>query len=49
MVGEDGSVLTTVFASTTSGKPGGYGIPNSVVDDALSDSTGAVDTGPCTR
>ncbi len=49
MVDGAGRVLTTVFASTTSGKPGGYGIPNSVVSDALSDSTGAVDTGPCTR
>jgi S1-C subfamily serine protease len=49
MVDGAGRVLTTVFASTTSGKPGGYGIPNSVVSDALSDSTGAVGTGPCTR
>jgi S1-C subfamily serine protease len=44
-----GRVLTTVFAATTTGKPGGYGVPNSIVSDALSDSTGAVDTGPCTR
>ena len=49
MVDASGRVLTTVFASTTKGKPGGYGIPNSVVRDALSASTGAVDTGPCTR
>jgi S1-C subfamily serine protease len=49
MVDGAGRVLTTVFAATTSGKPGGYGIPNSIVSDALSDSTGAVDTGPCTR
>jgi S1-C subfamily serine protease len=44
-----GRVLTTVFAATTSGKAGGYGVPNEIVQDALGDSTGAVDTGPCTR
>jgi len=44
-----GRVLTTVFAATTTGRPGGYGVPNAIVADALSDSTGAVDTGPCTR
>ena len=49
MVDTAGRVLTTVFAATTTGKPGGYGVPNSIVRDALSDSTGAVDTGPCTR
>ena len=49
MVDGQGRVLTTVFAAATSGKPGGYGVPNAVVSRALSDSTGAVDTGPCTR
>jgi len=48
MVDAAGRVLTTVFAATTSGKSGGYGIPNSIVQAALSDSSGEVDTGPCT-
>lgn len=49
MVDGDGRVLGTVFAATTQGKPGGYAVPNSVVAGALSDSAGAVSTGPCTR
>src|SRR5262249_31196498 len=44
-----GDVMGTVFAATTSGKPGGYAVPNSVVRAALADSTGEVSTGPCTR
>jgi S1-C subfamily serine protease len=43
-----GKVMGTVFAATTQGKPGGYAVPNDVVAEALSDSTGEVDTGPCT-
>ena len=43
-----GRVLTTVFASTISKVPGGYGIPNAVVRGALGDSSGEADTGPCT-
>lgn len=42
-----GRLLTTVFAATTSGKDGGFGVPDSIVEDALKDTTGAVDTGPC--
>jgi S1-C subfamily serine protease len=49
LVNGDGRVLGTVFAATTQGKPGGYAVPNGVVAGALSDSTGAVSTGPCTR
>jgi S1-C subfamily serine protease len=49
MVDGAGEVLTTVFAATTEGRPSGYGVPNDIVRDALSDSTGEVDTGPCTR
>jgi hypothetical protein len=41
--------MGTVFAATTQGKPGGYAVPNGVVSSALSDSTGQVSTGPCTR
>lgn len=49
LVNGDGRVLGTIFAATTQGKPGGYAVPNSIVSGALSDSTGAVSTGPCTR
>jgi S1-C subfamily serine protease len=49
LIDGDGEVMGTVFAATTQGKPGGYAVPNSVVANALSDSTGAVSTGPCTR
>jgi S1-C subfamily serine protease len=41
-----GQVMGTVFASTTSGKPGGYAVPNEIVAQALDDSNGEVDTGP---
>jgi hypothetical protein len=40
--------MGTIFAATTQGKPGGYAVPNDVVQRALGDSTGAVNTGPCT-
>ena len=49
LVEGDGRVMGTVFAATTQGKPGGYTVPNGVVASALSDSAGAVSTGPCTR
>jgi S1-C subfamily serine protease len=42
-----GRVLTTVFAATTQGRAGGYGVPNSIVGDALDRVDGEVDTGPC--
>jgi S1-C subfamily serine protease len=48
LVDGDGKVMGTVFAATTQGKAGGYAVPNEVVGDALRDSTGEVDTGPCT-
>jgi S1-C subfamily serine protease len=45
-----GRVLTTVFASTTGGGPrGGYGVPDSIVQEALARADERVDTGPCTR
>jgi S1-C subfamily serine protease len=43
-----GKVMGTIFAATTQGKPGGYAVPNDVVDRALGDSNGQVNTGPCT-
>ena len=49
MVDAAGRVLTTVFAATTRGQPGGYGIPNEIVRGALSGAGGEVSTGPCTR
>lgn len=48
LVDGEGRVMGTVFAATTSGKPGGYAVPNGVVAAALRDTTGAVSTGPCT-
>jgi S1-C subfamily serine protease len=42
-------VMGTVFAATTEGKPGGYAVPNDIVANALSDSSGPMSTGPCTR
>ena len=44
-----GRVVATVFAATTSGPRGGYGVPNDLVRDALQDDSGQVSTGPCTR
>ena len=48
LVGDDGRVLGTVFATTTFGHPGGFAIPNAVVEDALERVGDEVDTGPCT-
>jgi S1-C subfamily serine protease len=49
LVNGNGRVMGTVFAATTQGKAGGYAVPNGVVASALSDSSGTVSTGPCTR
>jgi S1-C subfamily serine protease len=49
MVDDDGRVVTTIFAATTSGERGGYGVPNPVVERALADAGGPVSTGPCAR
>jgi S1-C subfamily serine protease len=49
MVDEAGNVLTTIFAATTEGTLSGYGVPNPIVEEALADSSGEADTGPCTR
>src|SRR3954469_15373736 len=50
LVDGDGRVLTTIFASSVSrGEHAGYGVPDTVVTDALAGARGAVDTGPCTR
>ncbi len=47
MVDGEGRVVTTIFAATTSGERGGYGVPNPVVSRALSGVGGEVSTGPC--
>ncbi|HEV7943407.1 MAG TPA: MarP family serine protease [Solirubrobacteraceae bacterium] len=49
VVGADGKVLATVFASTTdSSTPGGYGVANATVAKVLRDARGPVGTGRCT-
>ena len=47
MVDGRGRVVTTIFAATTSGPRGGYGVPNSVVRSTLDGARGPVSTGPC--
>ncbi len=48
LVDDRGRVLGTVFAATTSGTPGGFAVPDGVVEDALSGPLVPVETGPCT-
>jgi S1-C subfamily serine protease len=49
LVDPSGRVMGTVFAATTSGPPGGFAIPNEIVEEALVQATlSEVDTGPCT-
>jgi S1-C subfamily serine protease len=47
VIDEDGRVATTVFAATTRGARGGYGVPNAVVRRALGGLGPPVSTGPC--
>ena len=49
VVDAGGRVVATVFAATTSGPPGGYGVPNAIVSEALraASGSGEVRTGPC--
>jgi S1-C subfamily serine protease len=47
VVNRAGRVVTTIFAATTGGTRGGFGVPNATVRRALRDSSGAVSTGPC--
>jgi S1-C subfamily serine protease len=48
-VDEQGRVVATVFAATTRGPRGGFGIPTGIVESDLASARGAVDTGPCAR
>jgi Trypsin-like peptidase domain/Colicin V production protein len=43
-----GRVVTTIFAAATSRRRTGFGVPDSVVRDALRRARRAVGTGPCT-
>ena len=47
MVDARGRVVTTIFAATTTGPRGGYGVPNATVRRALDRASGPVSTGPC--
>lgn len=48
VVDEEGRVMTTVFAAATGAGPGaGYGIPDTIVAEALGRAEDPVDTGPC--
>jgi S1-C subfamily serine protease len=47
MVDGRGRVVTTVFAATTTGPRGGYGVPNAMVRRVLDRASGPVSTGPC--
>jgi hypothetical protein len=50
MVDGQGRVVTTIFAATVSdGGRSGYGVPDSLVRQALARAGPAVDTGPCAR
>jgi len=42
-----GRVMGTVFATTTSGAPGGFAVPDDRVEAALGEMSASVDTGPC--
>jgi len=48
-VDASGRVVTTIFAAATSRRRTGYGVPDSIVRDALRRARGLVDTGPCAR
>jgi hypothetical protein len=50
VVDSAGRVVTTVFAATVGGtRRSGFGVPDSVVQSALRQANGPVDTGPCAR
>jgi S1-C subfamily serine protease len=50
VVDGEGRVIATVFAASLSpGRRTGFGVPDSVVRDALSRARGTVSTGPCAR
>lgn len=48
LVDSRGRVLGTVFAATTAGIPGGFAVPDQVVEEALKGVLAPVETGSCT-
>jgi S1-C subfamily serine protease len=48
LVDDRGRVLGTVFAATTTGTPGGFAVPDGVVEEALRGPLAPVETGSCT-
>jgi S1-C subfamily serine protease len=50
LVDSRGQVMATIFAATTTGPPGGFAVPDEIVQEAIRNETAAapVDTGPCT-
>ena len=50
MVDATGRVVTTIFAASVSdGGQSGFGVPDSIVREALGRASGPVNTGPCAR
>jgi Trypsin-like peptidase domain/Colicin V production protein len=50
MVDGSGRVVATIFAaSATDGGQSGFGVPDTIVQEALAAARGPVDTGPCAR
>jgi hypothetical protein len=49
VVDRSGRVLATIFAAATSRRRTGYGVPDTLVRDALQKARGTVDTGPCAQ
>jgi S1-C subfamily serine protease len=47
MVDGAGRVVATIFAATTSGPRGGYGVPNAIARARVAGARGTVSTGPC--
>jgi S1-C subfamily serine protease len=48
-VDAEGRVVATVFAATTRGPRGGFGIPTGIVESDVRKADGPVSTGPCVR
>jgi S1-C subfamily serine protease len=49
VVDAGGRVVATVFAATTRGPRGGFGVPDGIVTSDLGSAGGPVSTGPCVR
>jgi S1-C subfamily serine protease len=47
LIDSRGQVLGTVFAATTTGTPGGFAVPDEIIEAALRETTTTVETGPC--